>query len=127
MKNSKKTILIVDDEPDIVTWLSVLLKENGYNTVTAADGVDGFAKAESEHPDLITLDLAMDQETGIRMYGRLLASDHTARIPVIMLTGLTSKIEGFLSRMRGKKPPAAFFEKPVREEELLSKIRELIG
>jgi CheY-like chemotaxis protein len=127
MKEGNKTILIVDDESDIITWLSVLLKENGYRIVTATDGVEGFAAAKAVHPDLITLDLAMDKETGIKMYGRLLSEKETADIPVIMLTGLTSQIEGFIARMRGKKPPAAFLEKPVSEERLLSKIRELIG
>lgn len=45
MADSKK-ILIVDDEPDITKWLTLLFKENGYQTITAADGSDGFDKAE---------------------------------------------------------------------------------
>lgn len=122
-----KTILIVDDEPDVRQWLSVLFEENGYRTLVAADGVEGFSLAEGNHPDLITLDLSMDKESGVKMYGKLLATKSTANIPVIMLTGLSPKIEGFIARMRGKKSPAAFIEKPVTDDVLLSKVSEIIG
>ena len=62
--SDKKTILIVDDEPDMVEYLKTLYEDNGFNTITAADGVEGFAKAESNQPDLISLDITMDKESG---------------------------------------------------------------
>ena len=54
-----KTILVVDDEPNVVTYLQTLFEDNGYKVVTAVDGQDGLTKAQSEKPDLITLDISM--------------------------------------------------------------------
>jgi DNA-binding response OmpR family regulator len=125
--SDKKTILIVDDEPDILRWLTLLFENNGYTTVTAKDGAEGMTVAEAEHPDLITLDLSMPGESGVKMYKRLLESEKMAEIPVIMLTGAPPEVNNFLGRMKGKKKPAAFIEKPVTDEELLKQVRQLIG
>jgi DNA-binding response OmpR family regulator len=126
MAPSRK-ILIVDDEPDVVQWLSIFFTEHGYETISAADGAEGFDKVKSEHPDLITLDISMKGESGIKMYWNLLKSEQFADIPVIMLTGATPQLDDFLARLRKKKSPAGFFEKPVDKEELLAKVKELIG
>jgi len=123
----KKTILIVDDEPDILRWLLVLFENNGYRAVTAKDGAEGMTVAEAENPDLITLDISMPGESGVKMYKKLLESENTADIPVIMLTGAPPEVNNFLGRMKGKKKPAAFIEKPVTDEELLAQVRRLIG
>lgn len=125
--SQKKKILIVDDEPDVVKWLSIFFTENGYETISAADGAEGFAKVQSEHPDLITLDISMNGESGIKMYWNLLKTENLAGIPVVMLTGATPKLSEFLDRLRKKKSPAGFFEKPVDKDKLLAKVRELIG
>lgn len=126
MTNQKK-ILIVDDEPDVVRWLSIFFNENGYKTIGASDGHEGFEKAQADHPDLIALDISMPRESGIKMYRNLLNSKELADIPVIMITGATPKLNDFLARLKRKKNPAGFFEKPIEKEELLSKVRELIG
>ncbi|MBU1317823.1 MAG: response regulator [candidate division Zixibacteria bacterium] len=125
--SDKKTILIVDDEPDVLRWLTVLFENNGYRAVAAKDGVEGIELAETEHPDLITLDISMPRESGVKMYKKLLESGKTADIPVIMLTGAPPELDGFLGRMKQKKKPAAFLEKPVTDEELLAEVRQLIG
>lgn len=126
MTDSKK-ILIVDDEPDITKWLTLLFEENGYQTITAADGSDGFAKAEKEIPDLIVLDISMPVESGVKMYRKLKESDKTSKIPVIMLTGVTPEFEKFISSRSQVPPPESYFEKPVNKEELVNKVKELIG
>jgi len=123
----KKKILIVDDEPDIVEWFSTLFEDNGYATISARDGFDGFEKAESEEPDLITLDITMDKESGVKMYRKLHDSEKTKKIPVIMITGIDPQFKQFIESRKQVDPPAAYFEKPVDKEELLSKIKELIG
>jgi DNA-binding response OmpR family regulator len=125
--SDKKKILVVEDEPDIVKWLTVLFENNGYEVVSATDGGEGFSKAESENPDLITLDISMPKESGIKMYGKLLNSDKLSGIPVIMVTVATPELNSFLARLKQKKSPAAFFEKPVKDTQLLEKVRELIG
>ncbi|UCD17075.1 MAG: response regulator [Candidatus Zixiibacteriota bacterium] len=126
MSQSKK-ILIVDDEPDMVEWLAAFFQDNGYETIYAYDGFDGYEKARSEQPHLITLDISMDKESGIKMYRKLHESEETAHIPVIILTGVSPELKGFIERRKQVNPPAAFFEKPVEKETLLKSVRKLIG
>ncbi|NQS98784.1 MAG: response regulator [candidate division Zixibacteria bacterium] len=125
-----KKILIVDDEPDLVAYLQSLLKDNGYDTVTAEDGKEGMEKARSEKPDLITLDISMPEESGVKMYRELQDDPATANIPIVIVTGLSSDFKRFLEHLERKKqisPPAAYFEKPIDKEEMLSKFREILG
>ena len=126
MTESKK-ILIVDDEEDIVKWLTLLFKENGYHVVSAKDGSEGFDKAESELPNLIVLDISMPVESGVKMYRNIRESDKTSKIPVIMLTGVTPEFENFISSRSQVPAPNAYFEKPVDKDALLAKANELIG
>ena len=126
MSDSKK-ILIVDDEPDLVQWLSIFFKENGFLTDSAADGAEGFKKAEEELPDLITLDITMPDESGVKMYRKLKESKLTANIPIVILTGVAPEFEKFISTRKHVPAPEAYFEKPVKKEELLNKVKELIG
>ena len=53
MADNKKTVLVVDDEPDVVTFISTVLQDNGYDTVTAADGVQALERVKERRPDLI--------------------------------------------------------------------------
>ena len=118
-------ILIVDDEPDMVEWLATFFQDHGYETVSARDGIEGMEKLESEKPDLITLDITMDKETGIKMYRKLCQAEST--IPVIMVTGISADLSTFLGRYKDTHESAGFFEKPVDRDALLAKVKELIG
>ena len=61
------TILIVDDEADVSTYLRAFFEDNGFAAVTAENGKEGFAKAKQLQPALITLDITMPEESGVRM------------------------------------------------------------
>jgi DNA-binding response OmpR family regulator len=125
--SGKKKVLIVDDEPDVVTFLSSLLEDNGFAVISARDGEEGFRKARSEHPDLISLDITMPQESGVRMYRDLVETAETANIPVIIVTGISKDFKQFIYGRKHLKPPAGYFEKPIDKEEFLSKVRLLAG
>jgi len=122
-----KKILVVDDEPDMVEWLTTFFQDNGYGTSFAYDGFSGFEKVKSEKPDLITLDISMEKESGIKMYRKLHEDKETSKIPVVMLTGVSADFKRFISTRSQVPPPQAYFEKPVDRDELLKKVRELIG
>ena len=62
-----KKILIVDDDPDVVLFLSTMLKDHGVGTIDAHDGQEGLEKAKAELPDLILLDLMMPKKSGISL------------------------------------------------------------
>lgn len=122
-----KTILVVDDEPDILRWLTLLFENNGYRVVTARNGLEGMEKARSEKPDLITLDISMPTESGVKMYRNLNKDENLVNIPVVLVTGATPMLNTFLSKIKQLKKPAGFMEKPVKDTDLLEKIKELIG
>ena len=121
-----KKILIVDDEHSVVAYLNALLKDNGYQTLTASTGKEGYTKAVSEHPDLILLDITMPEESGVRMFRKIQENAETASIPVFIVTGISHDFKGFIESRRQVGKPAAYFDKPVDKEELLAKIREVL-
>jgi CheY-like chemotaxis protein len=83
---SAKTILLVDDQPFFVAMQQAMLQKQGYRVVTAANGVEGLAKARQLKPDLILLDIEMPEMDGFTMCEKL-KQDHALRkIPVIVLT-----------------------------------------
>jgi len=69
----------------------------------------------------------MPKESGVKMYRELCDSESLAGIPVIILTGVSPEFEKFISTRKQVPPPAAYYEKPVKDEELLGKVRELVG
>jgi DNA-binding response OmpR family regulator len=121
-----KKILIVDDEHSVVAYLSALLEDNGFQTLTASNGKEGYTKAVSEHPDLILLDITMPEESGVRMFRKIRENAETASIPVFIVTGISHDFKGFIESRKQVGKPAAYFDKPVNKEELLAKIREVL-
>src|ERR1700722_9385130 len=81
-----KTILIVDDEDSLLEILADVLKEEGYRVVTAANGRDGLAKAESEQPDLILTDFMMPIAGGRELIRGARALAGNQDLPIIMMS-----------------------------------------
>ncbi len=122
-----KKILIVDDEHDPRTYLEVLFKDNGYETATAVDGDEALPKAREFKPDLITLDIIMERETGVKFYRALHKDPELSRVPVIIVSGV-GRYKDLFSRDHKTMPkPLAFIDKPIDQELLLAKIKEAIG
>ena len=115
-----KKILVVEDEQDVLTFLVAVLKDNGYEAISARDGMEGLELARSEKPDLITLDLQMPRETGTGFYRKLSRDKVLSGIPVIIISGVPG-------RHLAVKKPAAVFDKPIDPDELIAAIKEAIG
>jgi two-component system phosphate regulon response regulator PhoB len=124
--SDKKKILVIDDDPDIVTYLTTLLDDNGYVYVSAVDGVDGLAKVKSESPDLILLDITMPEKSGVRFYRDVREDDALKSIPVVMVTGVTKDFERFISTRKQVPPPDGYISKPIDEKKLLDTITKLL-
>ncbi len=128
-----KKVLVVDDDPDVRTFIVTVLEENNYIPIVAQDGVEGLQKIEEEKPDLITLDVLMPRGSGIRLYRKLKTELPFKNIPVIMLTGIALKSflrsQQTLTEFKGQEVPAPDFylEKPVEPEELIEAIQKKIG
>ena len=89
MSISKK-ILVVDDEPDVVTVIKFTLETRGFEVITAYDGDEGLNKAKRERPDLIILDVLMPKMYGNTLVAELESSNETKNIPIIFLSCLVS-------------------------------------
>ena len=122
-----KKILIVDDESDARTYLEVLFQENGYETALATDGDEAMPKVREFHPDLITLDIIMPRETGVKLYRRLCKDPELKKIPVIICSGVTRYKELFARDHMTMPKPLAFVEKPFDREVLLETVKTAVG
>lgn len=107
-----KKILIIDDDPVIVKYLTTLFEDNGYETCTASDGVKAYETAKKEKPDLITLDLEMPEEWGTRFYRKMTKDPEIKDTPVIVVSGMAS-------RHLSIKKAVAYVSKPFDPEKLI--------
>ncbi|MDY6875177.1 MAG: response regulator [Chloroflexota bacterium] len=135
--NSKGCILVVDDNRSVVRIIQVLLQREGFEILTAFDGLEGLQKAREEKPDLIILDIVMPRMDGYEVCRLLQDDPDTASIPVLMLTVMGQIDDPALSdravkdrvqeRMEGFEAGAVdFLSKPIKAKELLDRVRTLL-
>lgn len=115
-----KKIMIIDDDPNIVTYLEDIFQDAGYVTCKASDGAGALAVVKQEKPDLITLDLEMPQEWGPRFYRELSQEEEVAKIPVIVISGLSGNKYAIPKAV-------ASFTKPFDRDELLKTVANAVG
>ncbi len=112
-------ILIVDDEPDIVEFISYNLKSKGYQIATAYDGIEALKKAKEFRPDLVLLDVMMPNKDGMQTLREMRQTPDLEDIAIIFLTALSdekSEIEGL------KLGADDYIAKPIKPELLLTRI-----
>lgn len=124
MRMSKKKILIVDDNEDVLRGLRIFFRAHGYMTVTAGDAVTAISQAKSEKPDLMVLDLGLPAGDGYLVMDRLSNIDALASIPVIVFTAHEEEWHREQALAAGAK---AFFQKPVEHGELLATVQQILG
>ncbi len=127
-----KKVLVVDDDPDVRSFVVTVLEENGYTPLVAQDGVEGLEKINATRPDLVILDVLMPRGSGIRLYRRIKTDNALKSVPVIMFTGIALrsflKSQKALEAFNGEVPqPDIYLEKPVEPEELIQAITAKIG
>ena len=121
----KKTVLVIDDEPDTLTFLTTLLEDNGFATVTAADGEQATARLQEMRPDLITLDITMPEKSGVRFYREMKENEATKDVPIIIVTGVADDFERFISTRRKVPPPEGYVGKPIDQAKLIELANKL--
>ncbi len=128
----RKSILIVDDEPHVVTYLETFLQDNGFATVAASNGKEAMEKVRAGRPDLICLDITMPEESGVMFYRNLRDSAEYQSIPVIIVTAVTGyagdpeSFRKFISTRKQVPPPEGFFSKPIDQREFLAEVCRLL-
>lgn len=125
MEDGKK-ILVIDDEPDTLTYFSTVLEDNGYRVITAKNGEEGLNKAINDQPDLITLDITMPEMSGVKFYRRIKEAESLKSVPILIITGISDDFKSFISSRSQVPPPDGYLSKPVEEAELLALVNKLI-
>jgi DNA-binding response OmpR family regulator len=119
--SDRKTILLVDDDPDILSALRVVLEKRGYRVLTAYDGNSGLAAAEREAPDLVVVDMMMPKKSGFIVLEKLKARKED-RPRVIMITANEGSRHRAYAEMLGVDD---YIRKPFAMERLIESVERL--
>lgn len=119
----KETILIVEDEKDIVKMLDYNLKKEGFKTLSVHDGEDALDLASKDKPDLIILDLMLPGMDGLEVCKTLKKENRTASIPVIMLTAKSQESDKIVGLELGADD---YMTKPFSPRELIARIKAVL-
>ena len=121
--NTSKKILIVDDEPDILEFLSYNFRKKGYAIITANNGIDGIKKAKAELPNLIISDILMPEMDGVEMCLELRSDLLIKKIPFVFLTAVSDDYKVLYAMTSGADQ---FVSKPIKFEYLLHIVEHII-
>jgi CheY-like chemotaxis protein len=118
-----KSIMIVDDSPDILSLYSIVLEKRGYRVLKALDGASALEMLEDSNPDLFILDIMMPQINGVELCQRIRALPDHKQTPVIFLSAYsdTGMVEQTFAAGAND-----FLRKPIDAQELEIKIRDLL-
>jgi len=127
---NRKKILVVDDNAIILKTLSLALKQSGFEVITALDGSEAVGAVRREKPDVIVLDISFPQDVtgvpwdGFRIVQWLRRIEEAKTVPFIIITG--GETAKYKDRAL-KEGAAAFFQKPIKTEELVAAIQKMVG
>jgi DNA-binding response OmpR family regulator len=121
---SQKTILIADDEPNIVISLEYLLQRDGYRVVVTRDGQEALDAIAASPPDLVLLDVMLPRVSGFDVCQTVRENPALAGMPIVMLTAKGREVEVSKGMALGAN---AYITKPFSTQELLAQIQALLG
>ena len=126
---SKKYVLIVDDDPDLVETVCMMLEDKGYEVGKAYDGVEGQEAIKERHPDLLVLDVMMPRKDGYQLCAELKADKATRDIPVILLTAVGEAVPTTsYTHAQGMSTEAEeYIPKPVDSKTLVEAVESFFG
>ena len=115
-----KTILVVEDDPNILNLVRLYLEKEGYCVVTAATGLDALSKVKEEHPHLVILDLMLPELDGLEVCKRIRANPETSLLPVIMLTAKAEEADTVIGLELGADD---YITKPFSPKALAARVK----
>ena len=123
MSSKKPTILVADDDPQILTMLGIRLSKRGYQVLEAADGLQTLEKAREHRPDLVLLDVMMPGKNGWEVAKELRADEDLKGVGIVMLTAIGERVNEMTSPLYGAD---AFVDKPFDFADLEAKIKKVL-
>lgn len=122
--DSRRLVLVIDDDPWIVRSTAMVLEAQGMTVVTAASGAEGIAIARAQHPSVILLDIMMPGLNGWETLERLKLDTATQDIPVVIFSARDMQRSGAVSRDRGAE---AYVRKPFEPSMLVELVRKHVN
>ena len=126
---ARRHVLVIDDEPDISSYIASILEGSQYSVETANSAMEGESIIRDRRPDLILLDLMMPGRTGIQFFVRLKGNEETKDIPLIMVTGIKDKLnidwQEIVSKLKARVPDG-FVEKPIEPVHLMNVVEDVL-
>ena len=121
----KKKVLLVDDDPDFVEAVKVIVQSGGYDVKVACDGKEGLEAVAADRPDIIILDVMMPVMDGHKACAALKGNKETADIPIILLTAVADRVttSTYTHRDMLESEAEDYMPKPVEPKELLELIK----
>jgi DNA-binding response OmpR family regulator len=119
-----KRILIIEDDPAVLRAMSFMLEKEGYEVLTATNGLEGLTKAKGENPDLLILDVMLPGIDGFEICHRLRAESQTAQLPILMLSAKGQAADKAMGLQVGANE---YLTKPVERLVLLDKVKALLA
>ena len=123
MPEAKPVILVADDDPEILSLLSIRLNRAGYKVLEAADGEQALARVRESYPELIVLDVMMPGKNGWEVARELRNDDRFKHLGIVMLTAIGEKINEMTSPLYGADE---YIDKPFEFADLERKIRDVL-
>ncbi len=124
-ENTKKTILCIEDEEEMIDLIRLILTRRGFDVRGANGGKEGLELIRKDHPDLILLDLMMPDMDGWEVYQQMKADESTKNIPVIVVTAKAQSIDKVLGLHIAKVDD--YIAKPFSPQELLSSVDNVLA
>ncbi|MBL0379637.1 MAG: response regulator [Desulfofustis sp. PB-SRB1] len=125
----KKSILLIDDDPDFVEAVKVILESGGYDVRVAYDGKEGVEAVAAQRPDLIVLDVMMPVMNGHEACAALKDDETTSDIPIILLTAVADRVatSTYTHRDMLESEAEDYMPKPVEPSELLERVKSWLS
>lgn len=124
MNTSNQRILCIEDEPEMIDLIRIILSRKGYEVTGAAGGEDGLQKIHELEPDLVLLDLMMPDMDGWEVYQQMKADEKMKEIPVIVVTAKAQAIDKVLGLQIARVDD--YISKPFSPEDLLSSVERVL-
>ena len=125
MAEEKKKVLCIEDEPEMIDLIKLILERKGFEVLGAVGGQEGLNVIRREHPDLILLDLMMPEVDGWEVFRQMRADENLKDIPVIVVTAKAQSIDKVLGLHIAKVDD--YLTKPFGPQELLKSVNKVLG
>jgi DNA-binding response OmpR family regulator len=125
MAEDAKRVVCIEDEPEMIDLVRLILGRKGFDVIGANGGIEGLETVQRERPDLVLLDLMMPDMDGWEVYQQMKADDELRNIPVVVVTAKAQSIDKVLGLHIAKVDD--YITKPFGPQELLESVEKIIG